>query len=93
MTPKPTLKAKLTESYDSFLERLVAARKKAGYSQREASRLLGKNKTYVNKCEIKERRIDIIELMEFSRLYDEKLDYFVQDFEPEYEARKERYKN
>lgn len=82
--PKSTLKAKLSDSYDAFLARLVVAREEAGLSQREASRLLGKAKTYVNKCETKERRVDIIELMEFASVYSKKLEYFVQDFKQQY---------
>lgn len=82
--PKSTLKAKLSDSYDAFLSRLIQAREEAGLSQREASRLLDKAKTYVNKCETKERRVDIIELMEFAGIYNKKLEYFVQDFKPQY---------
>lgn len=66
-----------TEQYKFFLERLRQARKDKGLTQVDVAKLLGKHQSYVAKCESGERRVDIIELVEFARLYKKSLDYFV----------------
>jgi transcriptional regulator with XRE-family HTH domain len=66
-----------TEKYKNFLERLCQARKEKGLTQIDVANLLGKHQSYVAKCENGERRIDVIELSEFARLYEKNIDYFV----------------
>lgn len=66
-----------TEQYKVFLERLRQARKDKGLTQIDVAKLLGKHQSYVAKCESGERRVDIIELVEFARLYKKSLDFFV----------------
>ncbi len=67
-----------TEQYKRFLEKLRQARKEKGLSQTEVAYALGKHQSYVAKCENGERRVDIIELVEFAHLYGKSLDYFVE---------------
>lgn len=67
-----------TEQYKKFLERLCQARKENGLTQMDVAHALGKHQSYVAKCESGERRVDIIELVEFSHLYGKPLDYFVE---------------
>jgi transcriptional regulator with XRE-family HTH domain len=66
-----------TEKYKAFLERLSHARKEKGLTQVEVANLLGKHQSYVAKCESGERRVDVIELVEFAHLYGKNVDYFV----------------
>ena len=63
-------------AYREFLRRLRQARKDAGLLQSEASRLLGKSRTFVSKCELGERRVDVIEVQQFAKIYNKKLTYF-----------------
>ncbi|MBN8656105.1 MAG: helix-turn-helix transcriptional regulator [Anaerolineae bacterium] len=67
-----------TEKYKDFLARLCRARKEKGLSQVEVAKALGKHQSYIAKCENGERRVDIIELLEFAQLYGKSLDYFVE---------------
>lgn len=67
-----------TEKYKDFLERLCRARKEKSLSQVEVAKALGKHQSYVAKCESGERRVDIIELLEFAQLYGKSLNYFVE---------------
>lgn len=42
----------------------------AGLTQAEAAERLNKPQSFVSKCEAGERRIDVIELLEYCRIYD-----------------------
>lgn len=66
-----------TERYKAFLERLRQARKDEGLTQIDVAKSWGKHQSYVAKCESGERRVDIVELVEFARLYKKSLNYFV----------------
>lgn len=54
-------------SYDVVVQALVAARHNAGISQAELAKRLGKPPSYVAKVELKERRVDVVEFVEFLR--------------------------
>ena len=63
-------------AYRRFLGRLRRARLDAGLSQATAAKALGKPVSYPSKCELGERRVDFVELVEFARLYRKPLQYF-----------------
>lgn len=65
-----------SKDYKSFLEKLKKARVDAGLTQVEAAEKLGKPQSYVSKCESGERRVDVIELKQFARLYKRPLTFF-----------------
>lgn len=52
--------------YQLLLSVLKAARKRMGVSQVDLAERLGNTQTFVSKCERGERRIDAVELVEFS---------------------------
>lgn len=66
-----------TPAYRKFLERLVAARVKAGLAQGEVARLLKMPQSQLSRMESGERRIDVIELDELARVYRKPLSYFI----------------
>lgn len=66
-----------SSAYRRFLERLRKARVDAGLTQTDVARALGKPISYTSKCELGERRVDVVELVAFARLYKKRLDYFV----------------
>ena len=63
-------------AYDRFLAKLRRAREEAQLKQAEVARLLGKPQSFVSKVESGERRLDIIELQLFARIYEKPLTYF-----------------
>lgn len=71
-------KSTFTKDYRALLAKLKAARVAAGLTQDEAAKLLGKPQSYVSKCEQGERRIDVIELKTFARIYGKPLDFFTK---------------
>jgi len=56
---------------------LVQARKDAGITQVRAAELLKQTQVYVSKSESGERRVDVIELSKFAKIYKKPLGYFV----------------
>lgn len=66
-------KSQHSHQYERLLKALHRARKDAGLTQLEVAERLGTYASYVSKCESGERRIDVVELAEFCRLYGVKL--------------------
>lgn len=65
-----------TKRYGLFLQKLKQARLDAGLTQVEAARLLRITQSTLSKCERGERRIDVVELEEFARIYQKPITYF-----------------
>jgi ribosome-binding protein aMBF1 (putative translation factor) len=59
-------KSSREEAYERFQQLLVQARKKSGLSQQEVANRLGRPQTYVSKCELGTRRMDVVELVEIA---------------------------
>lgn len=64
-------------AYQAFLKRLIKARQDAGYLQGEVAERLGKSHSFISKCELGERRLDIIELQRIARIYGKTIGYFL----------------
>ena len=62
-------KSTFTKQYAHLLEALKQARLEAGLTQAEVGRRFGSHASFVSKCESGERRIDVIELAFFCKLY------------------------
>lgn len=59
-----------------LLERLVVAREKAGLTQHEVSKMMGRSPNFMTKCESGQRSIDVMELMELAQLYNKSVSHF-----------------
>lgn len=57
----------VSPAYQAAIAELRRAREQAGVTQRELARRLGKPVSFVNKIEIKERRLDVVELIAIAR--------------------------
>jgi transcriptional regulator with XRE-family HTH domain len=62
-------KSQHTRRYERLLKALRQARKDAGLTQLDVAARLETYASYVSKCESGERRIDVVELAEFCRVY------------------------
>jgi transcriptional regulator with XRE-family HTH domain len=62
------LKSVHSDQYAAFLAVIIAARNELGLSQRELAQLLQKPQSYVSKYERGERRLDIVEFLELSKI-------------------------
>ncbi len=68
-----------TAPYRRFLVKLREAREKRGLTQVQVAAKLRTTQTFVSKCERGERRLDVIELNRFAKLYQIPLSWFVED--------------
>jgi len=67
-----------SKDHKYIIERLKIARLEAGLDQTEVAKLLGKTQPYVSKMEAGQRKIDVVTLKVFARIYKKPLDYFVK---------------
>ncbi len=75
-------KSQHTRIYKRLTRALREAREKAGLTQMDVARQLGVYASFVSKCESGERRIDVIELAAFCRIYDIDLVSFLRSLGP-----------
>jgi len=68
-----------TYEYQIFLRNLKKARKESGLTQLQVAQKLNQPQSYVSKCESGEKRVDVIELVRFSKIYNKHIEYFVQN--------------
>jgi transcriptional regulator with XRE-family HTH domain len=66
-----------TFEYQLLAHRLRRARERAGYTQVQVAETLGRPQSYISKAETGERRLDVLELLEFLRLYDVSITRFL----------------
>lgn len=62
--------------YRAFLARLRRARDEAGLTQVQVARQIRRSQTWLSKCELGERRVDFVELVELADAYGKALDWF-----------------
>lgn len=65
-----------SQRYREFLTRLRQARAEAGLTQIELARAVGRSQTWVSKCELGERRVDIVELADLAEALGKPLEWF-----------------
>ena len=67
-----------SKDHQYIVEQLNKARQEAGLDQIKVAKLLGKTQSHVSKVETGQRRIDIVELKEFAKIYKKPLGYFLK---------------
>lgn len=66
-----------SKEYKVVLERMRKARLEAGLTQVQVAKKLGHHQSYVSKIESGERRVDVVELNKFAKLYGKSVNYFL----------------
>jgi transcriptional regulator with XRE-family HTH domain len=67
-----------SKDHKCLVAQLKRAREDAGFGQKKAAKLLGKTQSYVSKAESGQRRIDMIQLKEFAKIYKKDLSFFIK---------------
>ncbi len=66
-----------SKEYKNIIKKLKQARFEIGLKQEEVAKKLRKPQSYISKIERGERRIDVAELQEFSKIYKKDINYFI----------------
>ena len=67
-----------SKDHKYIVERLKTARLEAGLDQAQVAKVLGKTQPYISKMEAGQRKVDVVTLKEFVRIYKKPLDYFLK---------------
>lgn len=67
-----------SKDHKYIVEKLKKARLEVGLDQKKAAKLLGRSQPYISKIESGQRRIDVITLKDFARIYKKPLNFFLK---------------
>ena len=67
-----------TKKHKRIIKRLIQARKKSGLTQKQVAKKLARSQSYISKIESGQRKIDIIELGKFVKIYKKDINYFIK---------------
>jgi len=67
-----------SKDHKYIVEQLRKARQEIGLDQSEVAKMLDRTQSHVSKVESGQRRIDIVSLKEFARIYKKPIDYFLK---------------
>ena len=81
------MKTIFNDEYRILIDKLKAARKRAGLTQVQLASRLGTDQTYVSKIERLQRRMDVIELRTVCKALGIEFLSFIQSFEKEIEGK------
>ena len=77
LSVKPMGKTIYSKEHRFLVAQLREARKEAGLDQKEVAKLLGRTQSYISKIESGQRRIDIVQIKGFAKIYKKSLDFFI----------------
>ncbi len=66
-----------SKEHKYLVNRLKQARKEAGFDQKEVAKLLRTTQSYISKIESGQRRIDVIQLKTFAKIYKKPINFFI----------------
>ncbi len=66
-----------SKEHGKIIAKLKQAREESGLDQTQVAKLFDKTQSYVSKIESGQRKIDVIQLKEFAKIYNKKIDYFI----------------
>ena len=67
-----------SKEHKHIVEQLKKAREKARLNQKQVAEILNKTQSYISKIESGQRKIDIVQLKKFSKIYKKSLDFFIK---------------
>lgn len=72
-----TSKSIFNEDHKTVVKKLKQARLEIGLDQKQVANMLKKTQSYVSKIESGQRRLDVIQLKSFAKIYKKDLGYFI----------------
>ena len=61
-----------------LVRQLKKVREKVGLSQKQVAEILHKTQSYISKVESGQRKIDVVQLKEFAKVYKKDITYFLK---------------
>ena len=61
-----------------IVKQLKKAREETGLSQEQVAKILHRTQSYISKIESGQRKIDVVQLKEFAKVYKKSLDFFIK---------------
>lgn len=71
-------KSIFNNDHKTMVKMLKQSRLEAGLDQKQVANILKKTQSYVSKIESGQRRIDVIQLKSFAKIYRKDLSYFIK---------------
>jgi len=66
-----------SSAHKHLVDQLKKARQSSRLEQQQVADKLGKTQSYISKIESGQRRVDLVQLKEFAKIYKKSLDYFL----------------
>lgn len=66
-----------SQEHKDIIQKLKQARTEIGLDQEGVAKLLNKSQSYVSKIESGQRRIDIVQIKNFAKIYKKPFSYFI----------------
>ena len=67
-----------SKEHKYIVKQLKKARQDAGLSQEKVAKILNTTQSYISKIESGQRKIDVIQLKKFAKLYKKSLNFFIK---------------
>ena len=67
-----------SKEHKFIVQQLKKARNEAGLAQEKVAQILNTSQSYISKLESGQRKIDIVQLKEFARIYKKEINFFIK---------------
>ena len=67
-----------SKEHKYIVKQLKKARGKSGLSQKQVAKILRKTQSYISKIEAGQRKIDVVQLKEFAKIYKKNFSFFIK---------------
>ena len=67
-----------SKEHKHIVKQLKKAREKAGLSQEQVAKILNTTQSYISKIESGQRKLDVVQLKKFAKIYKENIVYFLK---------------
>lgn len=67
-----------SKEHKYIVKQLKKAREQADLSQEQVAKILNTTQSYISKIESGQRKIDVVQLKKFAKIYKKSLDFFIK---------------
>ncbi|MCG2701490.1 helix-turn-helix transcriptional regulator [Candidatus Parcubacteria bacterium] len=67
-----------TKEHKDIIEKLKKARLETGLDQIAVAKKIGKTQSYISKIESGQRKVEVLQLKKFAKIYNKDINYFIK---------------